>query len=175
MRHDGPSGIFDVALGGLLDRRPGCPRIKQDCRVAPAHALIASIRQDALSEASTETICTFGAIGVEKLHLSGMITDAWSFLEIGATFTARVPGVSGAVCKPMPAPFLATYRVVLPEIDHIVGWIRLDVSGGRWIARTPGDPYGHWAATIQRFEDRSQAIDWLVSRDPARRPAQPAP
>lgn len=72
-----------------------------------------------------------------------------------------------AVCKPM-AGRLATYEVVIPYVDIVVGWIRLDVGPpGRWIARTPGCPKGTTAAQIRHFEHRAEAVAFLVEREAA--------
>ena len=49
---------------------------------------------------------------------------------------APADGMSGAVCQPMPGR-LATYRVVVAD-DLTLGFIRLDVSDQKWIARTIG-------------------------------------
>lgn len=69
-----------------------------------------------------------------------------------------------AVCKPMPGR-LATYEVVIPYVDIVVGWIRLDVGACRWIARTCGSE--KTAAQIRRFENQAEAVAFLVEREPA--------
>jgi hypothetical protein len=71
-----------------------------------------------------------------------------------------------AVCVPMPGR-LATYRVVIPHVDIVVGFVRLDVCARKWIARTCGSE--KTAAQIRRFETREQAASWLREREPAPR------
>jgi hypothetical protein len=74
--------------------------------------------------------------------------------------------MSTAVCRAMPDR-LATYSVSIPFVDIVVGYVRLDVSERKWVARTPGCPRGTSAAEIKRFETRAQAIAWLVERESA--------
>jgi hypothetical protein len=74
--------------------------------------------------------------------------------------------MSTVVCRPMPGR-LATYSVSLPFVDIVVGYVRLDVSEGKWIARTPGCPRGRSAAEIKRFNTQAEATAWLVERDAA--------
>jgi hypothetical protein len=71
-----------------------------------------------------------------------------------------------AVCRAMPGR-LATYSVSIPFVDVVVGYVRLDASEGKWVARTPGCPKGTSAAEIKRFDTRAQAIAWLVERESA--------
>src|ERR1700689_1697395 len=63
-------------------------------------------------------------------------------------------GPSESVCCPMLGR-LATWKVILPNADGLcVGYLRLDVSEQKWIARTLGDPQGKSAALIRRFENK---------------------
>jgi hypothetical protein len=74
--------------------------------------------------------------------------------------------MSTAVCRAMPGR-LATYSVSIPFVDIVVGYVRLDVSEGKWVARTLGCPKGRSAAQIKRFDTRAQATAWLVERESA--------
>ena len=79
-----------------------------------------------------------------------------------------------AVCRAMPGR-LATYSVSISFVDIVFGYVRLDVSEGKWVARTPGCPKGTSAAEIKRFDTRAQAIAWLVESECSRTGARPAP
>ncbi len=78
--------------------------------------------------------------------------------------------MSGAVCQPMPGR-LATYRVVVSD-DLTLGFIRLDVSDQKWIARTTGSERS--AASLRRFSDRADAVGWLQQREPVPAPVRRA-
>ncbi len=78
--------------------------------------------------------------------------------------------MSGAVCQPMPGR-LATYRVVVAD-DLTLGFIRLDVTDQKWIARTIGSERA--AACLRRFDDRAEAIGWLQQLEPAPAPVRRA-
>jgi hypothetical protein len=71
--------------------------------------------------------------------------------------------MSGAVCQAVPGR-LATYRVVVCD-DLTLGFIRLDVSAQKWIARTTGSDTA--AACLRRFPEKADAIEWLQEREPA--------
>jgi hypothetical protein len=71
--------------------------------------------------------------------------------------------MSGAVCQAIPGR-LATYKVVVCD-DLVLGFIRLDVSAQKWIARTLGSETA--AACLRRFSEKTEAIAWLAEREPA--------
>lgn len=70
--------------------------------------------------------------------------------------------MSTAVCQLM-AGRLATYRVVVAD-DLTLGFIRLDVSDQKWVARTTGSEKS--AASLRRSDNRAAAIGWLQQREP---------
>jgi hypothetical protein len=72
--------------------------------------------------------------------------------------------MSGAVCQPV-AGTCCTYRVVVCD-DLVLGFIRLDVGGQQWIARTTGSETA--AACLRRFPEKADAVAWLQEREPAR-------
>jgi hypothetical protein len=79
-----------------------------------------------------------------------------------------------AICKPLPGR-ICTYAVVIPYVDIVVGWVRLDVGPpGRWIARTTGCPQGKTAAQMRHFENRAEAVAFLVEREPIVKPGTAA-
>ncbi len=59
---------------------------------------------------------------------------------------------------------LVTYRVLVLD-NLILGYLRLDVCGQRWIARTPGS--ANSASCLRRFVDKTAAVAWLQEREPA--------
>jgi hypothetical protein len=67
------------------------------------------------------------------------------------------------VCQPMPGR-LATYKVVVGE-GITLGFLRLDVSAQKWIARLPGASDGSTEATIRRFSEKDRAVAWLQERE----------
>ncbi len=71
--------------------------------------------------------------------------------------------MSSVVCEAIPGR-LATYRVVVCG-DLTLGFIRLDVSAQRWIARTTGSETS--AASLRRFPEKAAAIAWLQEREVA--------
>jgi hypothetical protein len=75
-----------------------------------------------------------------------------------------------AICVPVPGR-LATYAVVLPFVDITLGWVRLDASGQRWIARTCGSTAT--AARIRSFATQDEAVTWLVEHEPVPRVVSP--
>lgn len=70
-----------------------------------------------------------------------------------------------------PVPNTTALKVLAD--DTVPGWLRLarEASNTRWVARTPGCPAGKAAAVIRQFENRAEAIEFLVSRDPTHRGA----
>lgn len=80
------------------------------------------------------------------------------------TSFAGIDGDVQVAVEPLPGR-LATYAVRHRHADIVVGWLRLDVAGQRWIARTPGTETS--AATIRRFPTKVAAVAFLLARDPS--------
>jgi hypothetical protein len=98
-----------------------------------------------------------------SIHHVTLVADSYEAAKSWDAAKAAAP-MSGAVCQPV-AGTCCTYRVVVCD-DLVLGFIRLDVGGKQWIARTTGSETA--AACLRRFPEKADAVAWLQEREPAR-------